>query len=80
MVALGHHPKPTPFSRPILAMAGGSVVSLKKSAPVAQMDRANASEALGRKFESCRVHHFIDNVPRIRPSSASFLAMLPLVI
>ncbi len=27
------------------------------SAPVAQMDRANASEALGREFESLRAHH-----------------------
>jgi hypothetical protein len=30
---------------------------LTSGAPVAQLDRANASEALGRKFESCRVHH-----------------------
>ena len=27
-------------------------------APVAQLDRANASEALGREFESRRAHHF----------------------
>ncbi len=29
-----------------------------KSAPVAQLDRANASGALGRGFESLRAHHF----------------------
>ncbi len=28
-----------------------------KSAPVAQLDRANASGALGREFESLRAHH-----------------------
>jgi hypothetical protein len=27
-------------------------------APVAQLDRATASEAVGRTFESCRVRHF----------------------
>ena len=29
-----------------------------KCAPVAQLDRAIASGAIGRRFESCRVHHF----------------------
>ena len=28
-----------------------------RSAPVAQLDRANASGALGREFESLRAHH-----------------------
>ena len=28
-----------------------------ESAPVAQLDRANASGALGREFESLRAHH-----------------------
>jgi hypothetical protein len=28
-----------------------------KSAPVAQLDRAAASEAVGQKFESSRAHH-----------------------
>src|SRR5580693_3564253 len=32
------------------------LVSLK-NAPVAQLDRANASGALGREFESLRAHH-----------------------
>ena len=32
---------------------------LKNFGPVAQMDRATASEAVGREFESHRVHHFI---------------------
>jgi hypothetical protein len=31
--------------------------NLKRDAPVAQLDRVNASEALGHKFESCRAHH-----------------------
>jgi hypothetical protein len=28
-------------------------------APVAQLDRAAASEAVGQKFESSRAHHFL---------------------
>ena len=34
------------------------VIISKKDAPVAQLDRVNASEALGHKFESCRAHHY----------------------
>lgn len=30
----------------------------KKHAPLAQLDRARASEARGQWFESTRVHHF----------------------
>ena len=33
--------------------------NLKRDAPVAQLDRVNASEALGHKFESCRAHHYL---------------------
>jgi hypothetical protein len=29
-----------------------------RNAPVAQLDRAAASEAVGQKFESSRAHHF----------------------
>jgi hypothetical protein len=33
-------------------------------APVAQLDRAVASEATGREFESLRAHHQINHLPR----------------
>jgi hypothetical protein len=43
-----------------------------KSAPVAQLDRANASGALGREFESLRAHHFPPQFPnRITRPTAS---------
>jgi hypothetical protein len=45
----------------VFAAGYGSAVSLK-SAPVAQLDRANASGALGREFESLRAHHFLPNL------------------
>src|SRR5208282_6563117 len=37
-----------------------------KSAPVAQLDRANASGALGREFESLRAHHLLNRIMRPR--------------
>ena len=43
----------------ILARSTGSVgcVRMKEHAPVAQLDRAFASEAKGQQFESARAHH-----------------------
>ena len=38
-------------------------------APVAQLDRANASEALGREFESRRAHHFLPRTESLAPKS-----------
>jgi hypothetical protein len=37
-------------------------------APVAQLDRAVASEATGREFESLRAHHQINQLPRKKTS------------
>src|ERR1700744_4009272 len=34
-------------------------------APVAQLDRATASEAVGQTFESSRAHHFLSSFSRI---------------
>ena len=34
-------------------------IRLRKVAPVAQLDRAFASGAKGRRFESCRARHFV---------------------
>ena len=33
------------------------MATLRSAAPVAQLDRALASEAKGRRFDSCRAHH-----------------------
>src|SRR5579863_8562917 len=40
------------------ALFASDALSLE-CAPVAQLDRANASGALGREFESLRAHHFL---------------------
>jgi hypothetical protein len=37
----------------------GQIVLRLSHAPVAQLDRAAASEAVGQKFESSRAHHFL---------------------
>jgi hypothetical protein len=43
----------------------GQVVLRLRHAPVAQLDRAAASEAVGQKFESSRAHHFFFFFPNI---------------
>ena len=43
---------------PIPRRSDVSYEYLARSAPVAQLDRANASGALGREFESLRARHF----------------------
>src|ERR1700693_452672 len=40
-------------------------------APVAQLDRANASEALGREFESRRAHHLLSSPTKSAPAACS---------
>ena len=35
----------------------------QRQAPVAQLDRASASEAEGHRFESCRAHHLLTPEP-----------------
>ena len=42
-----------------------------RTAPVAQMDRAIASGAIGREFESLRAHHYFD-FPVIERVKAAF--------
>jgi hypothetical protein len=42
--------------RELRVVPRGCGVVFLKSAPVAQLDRANASGALGREFESLRAH------------------------
>jgi hypothetical protein len=49
--------------------------NLEKDAPVAQLDRVNASEALGHKFESCRAHHIF--FPKRVPPQAVGRTMHP---
>ena len=49
-------------------------------APVAQLDRAAASEAVGQKFESSRAHHISSlraSIPRIAPEMNEYLLMRP---
>lgn len=56
-------PTASPWLRSGFALAGGND-TLSKShlcAPVAQLDRAVASEATGREFESLRAHHFLSD-------------------
>ena len=43
----------------------------RNSAPVAQMDRATASEAVGREFDPHRARHFYINKDLLAESSAS---------
>ena len=40
----------------------------KEVAPVAHLDRAIASGAIGSEFEPRRVHHFLDSKSRFPPS------------
>ncbi len=47
-------------------------VRLAFCAPVAQLDRAIASEAIGREFDSHRVHHFRPQIQMIEMVSAHF--------
>ncbi len=54
-------------SEPITGIANGLC-----SAPVAQLDRALASGAKGRRFESCRARHFSPRVPAATSSSLTF--------
>jgi hypothetical protein len=44
-----------PFTHPIF-LASIFISSLRKFAPVAQLDRAPDFESVGRRFESCRAY------------------------
>ena len=62
-VMLGFSPRAYgTFSVPICGMSARKVKRTSLSAPVAQLDRALASEARGREFESPRARHFLQSV------------------
>jgi hypothetical protein len=52
----------------------------KDFGPVAQMDRATASEAVGREFESHRVHHSSHSVKRAITFLIFYTKMIPSVL
>ncbi len=75
-----------------LRLAGKSRSDVRTFAPVAQLDRALASGAKGRRFESCRAHHHLqadpcgrrldqfDVAPQARPSGATSALLLTIAL
>src|SRR5258708_5702625 len=65
------------------ATAGCSQAILRRSAPVAQLDRASGYEPEGRMFESCRAHQnnsiIISHLRAIR-GSGPLVAFLPVCL